>query len=260
MHAINTNDVKFVVRAARALLFTLILAGSSSMSLGAERLYLFTQNYPPLHSSKSGKAFAHSSDEIEGVCSDMVKTLLASTDYEYVMKMREWSYSLEWVQGRKNHGVFCTARTADREDLFQWVGPLMSLTWTLFSAPNTDITVSTLEDARDLRIAGYKGDVMSEYLLSNGFNMTMGASGDVSVRRLMLGQVDLWVTDAIMGPLVAQAEYGIEGLIPVLQFRETPLYLALSTETPPEIVAKLQDATDTVRNSGTMEEKTSSSE
>lgn len=253
MHIMTALTMGCFFRAARAVMFIMGLVVASSEALAAERLYLFTQNYPPLHASKSGQDFAHSEDEIEGVCSDMVKAIMARTEYDYVMKMRAWSYAFNRVQGRENHGVFCTARTNEREDLFQWVGPLMTLRWTLFSAPNSDITLSGLEDARGLRIAGYKGDVMSQYLVDQGFNLTMGASGDVNARRLVLGQVDLWVTDAVMGPLVAKAEYGIEGLKPVLEFKETPLYLSVSNETSPEIVAALRNAMDAARSAGELE-------
>jgi len=253
MHLMTKLVMGSPFRAARVLFFIVGMVSISSVAMAAERLYLFTQNYPPLHASKSGKDFAHSADEIEGVCSDMIKAILARTDFDYVMKMRAWSYAFNRVQGRENHGVFCTARTNEREDLFQWVGPLMSLRWSLFAAPNSNITLSDLEDARGLRIAGYKGDVMSQYLVDQGFNLTMGASGDVNAQRLVLGQVDLWVADAVMGPLVAKTEYGIEGLRPVLEFRETPLYLSVSNETSLEIVAALRSAMEAARKSGELE-------
>ncbi|MCG7198867.1 ABC transporter substrate-binding protein [Marinobacter pelagius] len=230
-----------------------MLAGTASSALAAERLYIFTENYPPYNASKSGQGFAHSEDEITGICTDMVKAMLARVDYDYVMKMRVWSYAYDWVQGRENHGLFCTARTDEREDQFQWVGPLASIKWTLFAAPDSDITLSSLEDARDLRIAGYKGDVMSDYLVSKGFNVVMSSSGDVNAQRLVLGQADLWVTDGLVGPLVAKEEHDIEGLKPVLVFRETPMYLAVSNETAPEVVKDLQNALDSARSSGELE-------
>lgn len=110
----------------------------------------------------------------------MVKAILARTDFDYVMKVRAWSYVFDRVQGRPNHGLFCTARTEDREGLFQWVGPLASIKWTLFAAPDSDLTLERLEDARPLRIAGYKGDVMSQYLVDQGFNVIMSLSGDLN--------------------------------------------------------------------------------
>ena len=150
--------------------------------------------------------------------------------------------------------MFCTAKTDERAGQFQWVGPLASIQWTLFAAPDSDITLNSLEDAKDLQIAGYKGDVMSDYLTGQGFNVIMAASGEVNTRRLVLGQADLWVTDGLVGPLVAKKEFGVSGLKPVLKFRETPMYLAFSNETDPAIVADLQKALDEARAAGELEQ------
>ena len=123
----------------------------------------------------------------------------------------------------------------------------------MFAAPDSDITLDSLEDAKDLRIAGYKGDVMSEYLVDQGFNVVMGVSGDVNTRRLTLGQADLWVTDGLVGPLMAEEEHGITGLQPVLVFRETPMYLAFSNNTDPAVIEDLQQALDEAREAGEIE-------
>ncbi|GGC58913.1 substrate-binding periplasmic protein [Marinobacter halophilus] len=240
-------------RAIRASLVLLMLAGTSSVVQAAERLYLFTEHYPPYNASVSGEGFAHNQEEITGICTDMVKAVLNRVDYDVVMKMRVWSYAYDWVQGRVNHGLFCTARTDERENLFQWVGPLAPIKWTLFAAPDSGIALESLEDAKGLRIAGYRGDVMSEYLVEQGFDVIMNAAGDVNPRRLVLGQADLWVTDGLVGPLVAENEHGITGLKPVLVFRETPMYLAMSNETAPEIVGDLQRAVDAARAAGELD-------
>ncbi|HBC36492.1 MAG TPA: amino acid ABC transporter substrate-binding protein, partial [Marinobacter adhaerens] len=99
----------------------------------------------------------------------------------------------------------------------------------------------------------YKGDVMSEYLVDQGFNVVMGVSGDVNTRRLTLGQADLWVTDGLVGPLMAEEEHGITGLQPVLVFRETPMYLAFSNNTDPAVIEDLQQALDEAREAGEIE-------
>lgn len=242
-----------LLHALKITLGALALIGAGSVASAAERLYIFTENYPPYNASASGEGFAHGEEDITGICSDMVKAMLARVDYDYVMKMRAWSYAYDWVQERENHGLFCTARTDEREDLFQWVGPLASIKWTLFAAPDSDLSLNSLEDARELQIAGYKGDVMSEFLVKEGFNVAMGLSGDVNTRRLMLGQADLWVTDGLVGPLVAEEEHGITGLKPVLVFRETPMYLALSNNTDPKVVADLQRAIEAARADGELE-------
>jgi polar amino acid transport system substrate-binding protein len=253
MHVVIASARNALRNVTRALFAGLTLAASSATVQASERLYIFTEHYPPYNASVSGEGFAHNEDQITGICTDMVKAMLARVDYDVQMKMRAWSYAYDWVQGRENHGLFCTARTDEREQLFQWVGPLASIKWTLFAAPDSDITLSSLDDAKDLRIAGYRGDVMSQYLVDQGFDVIMNASGDVNPRRLVLGQADLWVTDGLVGPLVAEDEHGITGLRPVLVFRETPMYLAMSPQTRPGIVADLQQALDSARSEGELE-------
>lgn len=242
-----------ILKDVKTGLLSLMLAGFAASATAADRLYIFTEKYPPYNDSVTGQAFAHGEEDITGICTDMVKATLARVDYDYVMKMRAWSYAYNWVQDRENHGLFCTARTDERENQFQWVGPLASIKWTLFAAPDSDISLNSLEDAKDLQIAGYKGDVMSDYLIANGFNVTTAVSGDVNTRRLMLGQADLWVTDGLVGPLVAREEHDITGLRPVLVFRETPMYLAFSTNTDPAIIADLQKALDEARKAGKLD-------
>lgn len=253
MPRMNPAPVSRSMAAVKAGLAALLLTGLSMTAIAAERLYIFTENYPPYNASVSGKGFAHGEEDITGICTDMVKAMLARVDYDHVMKMRAWSYAFEWVQGRENHGLFCMARTDEREDLFQWVGPLASIKWTLFAAPDSNIELNSLEDARGLQIAGYKGDVMSEYLVEQGFDVAMGLSGDINPKRLVLRQADLWVTDGLVGPLVAEEEHGITGLKPVLVFRETPMYLALSKSTDPAVVADLQRALDAARAAGELD-------
>lgn len=233
-------------------LLGMLLSAVVSTSLAAERLYIFTENYPPYNTSSTGESFAHSAEDISGICGDMVKAMLARVDYDYVMKMRAWSFAYDRVKDKENHGLFCTARTDEREDQFQWVGPLASIKWTLFAAPGSDITLNSLEDAKDLKIAGYKGDVMSDYLVEQGFNVIMSLSSDVNTNRLKLGQADLWVTDGLVGPLMAEKQ-GVTGLKPVLVFRETPMYLALNKQTSPAIVSDLQKALDSARSDGELE-------
>jgi polar amino acid transport system substrate-binding protein len=242
-----------LARSRRSLQFGLVLlalAAPQAMAAEDERFYIFTENYPPYNAETTGKGFAHNAEDITGICTDMVKAMMSRLDYDFVMKMRDWSLAYEWVKGRENHGLFCTARTDERENEFQWVGPLASIQWTLFAAPDSNITLDSLEDARQYKIAGYKGDVMSDYLIAEGFEVIASVSGVQNARRLTLGQADLWVTDGAVGPLVAEEEHGITGLKPVLVFRETPMYLAVSNETDKAVVDDLQQAIDEARNAG----------
>lgn len=243
------NASSSIVCVRKVLMLVCLLAIASTVH-AREKLYIFTEHYPPYNSSTTGQGFAHQAEDISGLCAEMVKAMMARTDLEYVMKMRAWSLGYDRVQRQPNHALFCTGRTEEREDRFEWVGPLASIQWTLFAAPESEITLASLEDARDYSIAGYKGDIMSEYLVSQGFDVVMGMNGEMNPRRLMLGQVDLWVTDGLNGPLIAEQKQGVSGLRPVLVFRETPMYLAVNKDTDPAVVAELHAALAAAQQTG----------
>jgi polar amino acid transport system substrate-binding protein len=242
-----------LARSRRSLQFGLVLlalAAPQAMAAEGERFYIFTENYPPYNAETTGKGFAHNAEDITGICTDMVKAMMSRLDYDFVMKMRDWSRSYDWVQGRENHALFCTARTEPRENQFQWVGPLASIKWTLFAAPDSDIKLNSLEEARKYKIAGYKGDVMTDFLISKGFDVVANVSQKQNPRRLVLKQVDLWATDGVVGPLLAKEVHDITGLKPVLVYRETPMYLAVSLQTDQNVVADLQKGLDQARDAG----------
>ena len=80
-----------VIKGIKTGIIALTLSAVGQPLLAAERLYIFTENYPPYNASETGKGFAHNEEDITGICTDMVKALLSRVDYDYVMKMRDWS-------------------------------------------------------------------------------------------------------------------------------------------------------------------------
>ena len=206
-----------------------------------EKLYFFTEQFPPYNMTLDGRPFAHDADEITGLCAQMVKRLIEEVPYEVKIKLRNWSFGLDRVKRKANHGIFCTARTEEREDWFEWVGPLTNIGWTLFAKAGSGIKLNSLEDAKKYEIGGYKGDVMSNFLLDQGFNLSALTEDAQNPRRLQVGQIDLWVSDELAGPYTASDAGDIE-IEKVLTFKTTPLYLAINKDTNPKIVTALQQA------------------
>jgi polar amino acid transport system substrate-binding protein len=73
-----------------------------------------------------------------------------------------------------------------------------------------------------------------------------------NVRKLMKGQIDLWVTADPNGRYVAKQE-GLDGLKVVQRLYTAELYLALNRNTPDELVQKLQKALDEMREAGELQ-------
>jgi len=149
------------------------------------------------------------------------------------------------------YGLFSTARTAEREGLFKWVGPIASNEWVLFSKGDSSIQLNSLDDARRYRIGGYKGDAKTQFLLDRGLEVQTALRDSENVKKLERGQIDLWMTSNQAGRFVARQK-GL-GDLRVVQNRHTAdLYLALNLQTPDELVQKLQNALDSLRAEGAL--------
>lgn len=223
---------------------------SASQVVAADRLYIYTENFPPYNMSTNGRAFEHSADKIDGICTERAKAVLDQSEYDYRVKLRNWNYGYNRALNKANHGIFCTTYTEERAPMFKWVGPLAQNLWTIFAAPGSTFTMDKLEDAKGKTIGGYRNDVRSEYLLKRGYEMSVIESDDLNPKRLALGQIDLWIAERLGGPYLA-SQQDIEGLVPVFSFNDVDLYLAMSPDTPDEVIEDLNKALAAVKDNGT---------
>ena len=113
------------------LLAALVLMTGVSSAQASDKLYLYTENFPPYNMSATGRAFEHNGTNIDGLCTEMVKAILNNTDLDYVIKLRNWDYGYNRALSKRNHGIFCTTYTESRAPRFKWVGPLTRNLWTI---------------------------------------------------------------------------------------------------------------------------------
>ena len=237
------------MRLIAALLLALPAFLMSSTGHASDRLYLYTENFPPYNMSATGRAYEHNGSGVDGLCTEIVKAMLAETQLDYVIKLRNWDYGYSRAMEKPNHGIFCTHYTEERAPLFKWVRPLATNQRTLFAASGSDIRVNRLSDARGLTIGGYRNDVMAQYLKDQGLTVSELDSDDLNPKRLELGQIDLWIADRLAGPYIA-SQQNVEGLKPVYAFEEGEIFLALNPQTPDAVVQTLEAALERIRQSG----------
>jgi polar amino acid transport system substrate-binding protein len=147
--------------------------------------------------------------------------------------------------------VFSTSRTPEREALFQWIGPLREVDWTLYGLAGHSFQLATLDDAKGLRIGGYTGDVRAQYLAARGFTVDTAADNFSNPRKLVGGRIDLWVTSHQLASGVLAHE-GLSGkIVPVLTFHTSRAYLACNKAVPEETVAAMSAAMAAMVKDGT---------
>ncbi|WP_221800888.1 substrate-binding periplasmic protein [Oceanobacter mangrovi] len=218
------------------------------------RLYLFTNQYPPYNMTVDGTPYAHKAEDIEGMCTTIVKRMLANTSIDYTMKLRNWSFGLDRVERLKNHGIFCTIRSAEREHMFKWVGPITYMTGALFARPDSEIKLKSVEDAKKYKIGGLKGDSFTNFFKDKGYNLSIVADDRENPYLLEQGTIDLWVSDVLTGPYKAADTTNMGEVKKVISFMKTPVYLAMNPETPDSIIKTLQKQIDLLRQSGAVQQ------
>lgn len=232
--------------------FLTVLALSCGLSLArAEPLVLLTENLPPFNMSVAGTNYARD-DGVTGMSSDILRAVCERAQVQCQQILRfPWQRVYQQTLDDAGYGLFSTARTAEREGLFKWVGPIASNEWVLFSKGDSSIQLSSLDDARRYRIGGYKGDAKTQFLLDRGLEVQTALRDSENVKKLERGQIDLWVTSNQAGRFVARQE-GLENLKVVQNLHTADLYLALNLQTPDELVQKLQSALDSLRAEGAL--------
>ena len=228
------------------LLFLLSLTTAAQAS---DPLVLLTENFPPYNMSSDGKSFARE-PEIQGIAADLVREMFRRADIPYSMTLRfPWTRVYQQAKDTPNHGVFVLARQPDREALFKWVGPLGPDDWVLLARAGSTLQLDSLEQAKGLRIGAYKGDAIAESLQKSGLKPVLVLRDQDNAKKLSTGEIDLWATGDPAGRYLAR-QIGMTAFKTVLRFNGTQLYLALNKSVPDEVVKKLQESLDQMREDG----------
>jgi polar amino acid transport system substrate-binding protein len=207
----------------------LLLAASAGAA--PPHLFMNTEHTPPSSMMVDG--------EVSGFATEKMRVMLQRAGIQSTFMMMPWKRAYLLAQTRNDTCVYSTTRTPEREAQFKWVGPTHANDWTLFGRADRKLKLTTIEDARGMRIGAYNGDVRGEALIADGYNVDVVQNNISNPRKLMNDRIDLWVTSLRIGTtLSAEEGYGAR-LVPVLTFRRTDLYLACNPSVPDATIAKL---------------------
>ena len=224
----------------------LILLGFPMLAIGSPRMTLITEEDPPFSFTQNGS--------LTGASTAIVREISRRIGIDADIHILPWARAYNRLKTEPNVVLFATARTAEREPLFHWVGPL-HLTRSAFFARKQDARpLRSLDDARQMNaIATYKDDFREELLKSMGFtNLDSSKNPRSNVRKLMSGRVNLWFHDSIGAPQVAR-EAGVapDDIQSVFTYNEQLYYIAISKPTAAAIVEQWQTTLDQMKADGT---------
>lgn len=218
-------------------------------------LTFITEEYPPYNYRRN--------ERLEGLSIELLERIFAETDTDLSrddVHFYPWARGYETALSEPNTVLFSTTRTEQREDLFQWVGPIATDRVTLIARRDHDIQLDDIDDviAGRYRIAVIREDIGAQKLQAAGVpgEQIHAAISNVSALRMLeRGRVDLWA----YGEDVAFSLMHEEGLpttdfAPALTISESDLYYALNRDTDPRLVQRMQAALDQLQSRGVVSE------
>ena len=232
-----------VIRAGWLLLLALV-----ALPAWASELQLLTEEAPPTSFLRDGTP--------DGYSVEVVRELIRRTDSAAHIELLPWTRAYHLAKQQADTGLFSVVRTAEREALFQWVGPILRGTTRFYSLKSSNLHIDSLEDAaKSGTLALPKQWYSYETLRQLGFDNLYGVpSPRQMVTMLKHGRVKLIATE----DLTLREELASGGLTPEevqshLSFMQSDYYIAFSPQTSGEVVERWRHALAGMRRDGSLE-------
>ena len=185
-----------------------------------------------------------------GISTEILFALLKRLDLHWPIEFMTWTVGYHIALREPNILLYSMLRTEDREKLFQWVGPLFTVSMNLYRKSGRNaVNISTIKDALSYRIGVVKDNFEHHYFSDQG--LTVGQQlfpveqQDQNFQALLDEHVDLIALTASQATQHIQAKgYSASQFEPVLEMKDISgdIYMVFSLHTDPHYVQKFSEA------------------
>lgn len=224
-------------------LLLLICAIFCNANLFAQGLSIYCEDDTPMQ-------FVGADGKLTGFTIEIVREIQKRVGNKDPIHMVPWARGLANLNNEPNSLLFSMARNAERNQQYQWIGPIAETTYGFYVKADSPLKITSLEEAKKVGLIGvYRGDVRDQFLTEHGFtNLDRANSNVSSFRKLMLDRNVMYV-DSPMGvkSLAESAGFTLADVRVAFNFMKIQLYIAASKDTDPVIVAKWNKALDDMK-------------
>lgn len=218
----------------------------AAVNAQAAPLEVLTEDAPPFN-------MLNSEGQVTGLSTEIVQELFKRAGVDYRISLLSWKRAYVRTRNTANTALYSTTRTPEREQLFKWVGPLVTSHWALFAMADSPLNITELNAARHYPIGGYENDALARYLWTQGFTQLKLVHNErENLQRLENGSIKLWATGEHLAPYIARQE-GTAALKMLFTFREVQMSLAFHKSTPDELINRLNATLELMRKEGVID-------
>ena len=236
------------VFAARQSVLTAFIACWMALlgsTVHAVDLQILADENRPLSFSENGIA--------KGLGVDVAQEIQRRIGDKNAIEIQPWPRAYRAVSSEPNVAIFAMARTAAREELFQWVGPISASRASLYGKRGSGLVINSLEDAKAVERIMVVRDFYTQQLLQKlGFtNLELVPKPETMVKMALNDRAPLMFTSNVTLPeLLEKAGAKPSDLEPLFTVTSIQTYIAFSATTSKDTVAKWQAALDTMKRDG----------
>ncbi|QSX29639.1 transporter substrate-binding domain-containing protein [Shewanella cyperi] len=235
----------FLLRCISLLMAVLLQMHCAMAEADLARLNYLTEDYPPFNYSEDG--------QLKGISVDMLIAAAAKSGYIITpgqIKIMPWTRAYHQAMQGPDTVLFSTVRTPEREELFNWVGPISPVRVVLLARKKDAIVINQPGELAQYSI-GVMRDAIGEVLLksmgmeSNLYRITNTAS---MVRMLQRGRVELWAYEDTVARWFTRREgLNFDDFEVVYLLQQSELYYAFSKDVPQPLLQSLQSGLDALK-------------
>jgi len=198
----------------------------------AETVHFTTEEYPPFN-YRDGKTPV-------GAITDQVRKVMADIGVDYTITSMPWARAYGQALSDPMTCAFATAHNEERDQLFQWVQPLLIDRSILIKHSGSKVTATTIGEARKYVVGTWRDDYTETILRRNGFpRIDVGSDFKASLKKLMSDRIDLMpISEFYFDKLKAEGN-AVERVVVLSQ---QPMAIACQKDFPRDLLNRMQTA------------------
>ncbi|MES2038415.1 MAG: transporter substrate-binding domain-containing protein [Pseudomonadota bacterium] len=218
---------------------------ASTTPAATPALILNSEDFPPFnYPDTDGKS-------AKGLATEKIIELMARAEEHYSIHFYPWVRSFQAARQHANTCIYVVTRTPEREAMFQWVGPLVKNTWTVFARAEDTRRPISMDDLRPYLLGAYRQGAVSEYLLAKGYQAELANADRDNPKKLLAKRFDFWITGELVGHAFIK-DLGLKDKITaILPLQTKELYLACNHGVAKERIERLNMILKNMENDGT---------
>lgn len=231
----------------KSLFFTFALVST----LFSADVKLYTEDFPPYQINENGK--------LSGIAIDVVNELKKRVKDDVSIELSDWNTSYNKALNNKNHGVFSTGRTPERENLFKWIGPIGKTKYIFFTNAQNDFYIGNPNEAetKAKHILVSNNDVSYQVLTNLGIKnlkISQDKTNKENIQSIANDKSALWASDFYSG-IYKIRKLGLENKIKPMMYNRpfitTTMNIAFNKDSDEKIIENWTQALKEIVDDGT---------